>query len=220
MYLRKPTGAHCSVYATCLLECYCVKVSLTPFRGLQTRIRKDMIQSPRDQIMSIAQFGFPFQQVENLMNQESNTSFTSSVNTDITDTQNQLVWSHPIHNTLNPQIIRQLAFSNNLLHMAQSAKTPLGMNPSWEAGATQPVEGKQWFATLKMAVMARDNIEVDKLLKLKPQPADIFTIHSSHMKKNWKVKQMKKLTKENNVMDDEESTSRMNAKPLKGKEHS
>ena len=73
------------------------------------------------------------------MNQEPNTSFTSSFNTDNTDTQNQLVLSNPIHNTLNPQIARQLAFSNNLLHMAQSAKTPLGVNPFWESGATPPI---------------------------------------------------------------------------------
>ena len=57
--------------------------------------------------------------------------------------------------------------------MAQSAKTPLGVNPM-EAGATPPVEWKQWFATLKMAIISRKNIEVDKLMKLKPQPADFF----------------------------------------------
>ena len=58
--------------------------------------------------------------------------------------------------------------------MAQSAKTPLGVNPFWEQGATPPIEWKQWFCTLKMAIMARDSIEVDKLLKLKPQPTDLF----------------------------------------------
>ena len=58
--------------------------------------------------------------------------------------------------------------------MAQSAKTPLGVNPFWEQGATPPIEWKQWFSTLKMAIMARDSIEVDKLLKLKPQPTDLF----------------------------------------------
>ena len=58
--------------------------------------------------------------------------------------------------------------------MAQSAKTPLGLNPFFESGATTPIEWKQWFSTLKMAIMARDSIEVDKLLRLKPQPTDLF----------------------------------------------
>ena len=58
--------------------------------------------------------------------------------------------------------------------MAQSAKTPLGVNPFWEQRATPPIEWKQWLSTLKMAIMARDSIEVDKLLKLKPQPTDLF----------------------------------------------
>ena len=58
--------------------------------------------------------------------------------------------------------------------MAQSAKTPLGVNPFWELGPTPPLEWKQCFSTLKMAIMARDKIEVDKLLKLKPQPTDLF----------------------------------------------
>ena len=31
-----------------------------------------------------------------------------------------------------------------------------------------------WFGTLKMAIMARDNLQVDKLLKLKPTRAELF----------------------------------------------
>ena len=59
--------------------------------------------------------------------------------------------------------------------MAQSAKTPLGVNLIWDSGATPPpLEWIQWFSTLKMAIMARDSFEVDKLLKLKPQPRDLF----------------------------------------------
>ena len=151
-----------------------VEVSLTPIRKVQTKVDSVMIQSPRGQIKITAPIGFHFQQVENLMNQESNTSITSSLDTINTDTQNQMVWTNPFHSTLNPQITRQIAFSNNLLLKAQSAKTPLGVNPFWESGATPPIEWKQWFSTLKMAIMARDSIEVDKLLKLKPQPTDLF----------------------------------------------
>ena len=67
-----------------------------------------------------------------------------------------------------------MAYSDTLLIMAQSAKTQLVVNLFWESGATPPIEWKQWFSTLKMAIMARDSIEVDKLLRLKPQPTDFF----------------------------------------------
>ena len=58
--------------------------------------------------------------------------------------------------------------------MAQSAKNPLGVNPFWQSGATPPLEWKQWFSKLKMAIMARDKIDMNKLLKLQPQPIDLF----------------------------------------------
>ena len=85
-----------------------------------------------------------------------------------------MVWSSPIRSSSNPQITRYIAYSNCLLDMAQSAKSPLGVNPFWESGATPPIEWRQWFSTLKMAIMAGDSIEVDKLLKMKPQPTDLF----------------------------------------------
>ena len=94
---------------------------------------------------------------------------------DTTDLSNQLVWKNPNRNLLNPQILlHQLANANTLLHMAQSTVTPLGANPFWEAGATPTIEWKQWFSALKMAIMAHNNIEVDKLLKLNSQAADLF----------------------------------------------
>ena len=65
------------------------------------------------------------------MNQELDISITSSPESNYTDSDNQLVCSNPIHTTLNPQVTRQLAYSNTLLHMAQSVKTPLGVNPFW-----------------------------------------------------------------------------------------
>ena len=108
------------------------------------------------------------------MSQEIDTSIVPSTLSSNTNTDNQLVWSSPIRNSLNAQITRQIAYSNCLLDMAQSAKTPLGVNPFWESGATPPIEWRQWFSTLKMAIMARDRIKVDKLLKLKSQPTDLF----------------------------------------------
>ena len=61
-------------------------------------------------------------------------------------------------------------------HMAQSTspKTPLGTPVFWESGANPPSEWSTWFETLKMAIMARDILVVDKLLKLKPSRAELF----------------------------------------------
>ena len=133
-----------------------------------------MIQSPCGQIHITAQSSFPSSAIENNINQDSDSSISVSPHTQNIDSANQLVWSTPIRNSLHQQILRQLAFSDNLLIMAQSAKTPLGVNPIWESGATPLIEWKQWFATLKMAIVAHDSIDVDKLLRLKPQPTDLF----------------------------------------------
>ena len=58
--------------------------------------------------------------------------------------------------------------------MAQSAiRIPLGVPLFWESGANPPVEWSTWFGTLKMAIMARDNLQVDKLLKLKPSRTEL-----------------------------------------------
>ena len=134
-----------------------------------------MIQSPRVQLNVTAPIGFPIETVEDYMNPDPNITSPQTLDTKNTDSLHQLVWSNPIQTNLHPQILRQIAFSDSLLHMAQSAKTPLSVNAFWQQGATPPIEWKQWFSTLKMAIMARDSIEVDKLLKLKPQPKDLFT---------------------------------------------
>ena len=133
-----------------------------------------MIRSPRGQLIFTAQSGFPLENSETHMSQEIDTSIVPSTSTSNTNNDNQLVWSSPIRSSLNPQITRQITYSNCLLDITQSAKTPLGVNPFWEIGATPPIEWRKWFSTLKMAIMARDSIEVDKLLKLKPQPTDLF----------------------------------------------
>ena len=61
-------------------------------------------------------------------------------------------------------------------HMAQSAsiKSPLGFPLIWDNGANPEEEWEQWFFTLKLAVMAKENLKVDKLLRTKPIPADLF----------------------------------------------
>ena len=58
--------------------------------------------------------------------------------------------------------------------MAQSAiKTPLGVPAFWVTGANAPIEWSTWFGTLKMAIMARDILQVDKLLNLKPSRREL-----------------------------------------------
>ena len=59
--------------------------------------------------------------------------------------------------------------------MAQSAlKFPIGVPLFWESGANPNQEWAQWFSTFKLAVMAKENLKVDKLLRTKPTPADLF----------------------------------------------
>ena len=99
-----------------------------------------MIQSPRGLINVAAQSDFSLQDTENYINQELDRSNTSSPHIHHIETDKQLVWSNPFHNTLNPQITRQLAYSDTPLIMAQSAKTPLGVNLFWDAEATPPIE--------------------------------------------------------------------------------
>ena len=62
----------------------------------------------------------------------------------------------------------------DLHHMAQSSRSPIGVNLFWETGANPPVEWQPWLATFKMAVMAQHNIEVEKLLRLKPARTELF----------------------------------------------
>ena len=133
-----------------------------------------MIRSPRGQIYVTADSGFSTENSETLMRQEIDASSVPSTSSSNINRDNQLVWSSPFRNGLNPQITRQIAISNCLLDMAQSAKTPLGVNPFWKSGATPPIEWRQWFFTLKMAILARDSIEVDKLHTLKRQHTDLF----------------------------------------------
>ena len=59
--------------------------------------------------------------------------------------------------------------------MAQStSKSPIGVPLFWEAGANPNQEWAQWFSTFKLSVMAKENLKVEKLLRTKPTPADLF----------------------------------------------
>ena len=65
-------------------------------------------------------------------------------------------------------------------HMAQSSRSPIGVNLFWETGANPPVEWQPWLATFKMAVMAQHNIEVEKLLRLKPARTELFLSNNAY----------------------------------------
>ena len=58
--------------------------------------------------------------------------------------------------------------------MAQSLKSPVGVPLYWESGANPPQEWPSWLSTFKLAVMAKENLHVDQLLRLKPTAADLF----------------------------------------------
>ena len=58
--------------------------------------------------------------------------------------------------------------------MAQSLKSPVGVPLYWESGPNPPQEWPSWLSTFKLAVMAKENLHVDQLLRLKPTAADLF----------------------------------------------
>ena len=60
--------------------------------------------------------------------------------------------------------------------MAQSStqKSAIRVPLFWESGANPNQEWSQWFSTFKLAVMAKENLKVDKLPRTKPAPADLF----------------------------------------------
>ena len=58
--------------------------------------------------------------------------------------------------------------------MGQSSRSPIGVKPFWETGANPAAEWQTGIAKFKMAVMARHNLEVNKLLRLKPERAELF----------------------------------------------
>ena len=83
---------------------------------MQTKKRLSMIQSPRGQLNVIASIGFPSETAEDYMNPDPNITSSQTQDTNNIDSLNHLVWSNPIRTNLHPQILRQIAFSDNLLH--------------------------------------------------------------------------------------------------------
>ena len=58
--------------------------------------------------------------------------------------------------------------------MARSRKSPIGVPLFWESGANPTLEWQTLFSTFKMAVMAKENMQVEQLLRNKPTLNDLF----------------------------------------------
>ena len=81
-----------------------------------------MIQSPRGSIEFIAHNSFDTQVPRNRVISVIDSYNHTQTDIENTDSSDQLVWINPTRQSLNPQILRQLANSSTLLDMAQSAK--------------------------------------------------------------------------------------------------
>ena len=59
--------------------------------------------------------------------------------------------------------------------MAQSvmARSPLGVNFFWDKGHQPELDWDKWISTVKLAIMVKDNIQVEKLLQPKPEIEDL-----------------------------------------------
>ena len=59
--------------------------------------------------------------------------------------------------------------------MAQSAMatSPLGVNFYWDKGHQPELDWDKWLSAVKLAIMVKDNIQVEKLLKPRPENEDL-----------------------------------------------
>ena len=78
-----------------------------------------MIQSPRGSINFSAQTSFDNQVIPKHIDTSVNNiqNYTPSHNNNI-NSANQLVWTNPMHTSLNLQLTRQMSYSETLLHIA------------------------------------------------------------------------------------------------------
>ena len=58
--------------------------------------------------------------------------------------------------------------------MAQSKKSPIGVPLFWESRANPTIEWQTCLSTFKMAVIAKEDMHMDQLLRLKPTINDLF----------------------------------------------
>ena len=110
-------------------------------RNRADKNNRDMLQLPRGSKHNIAQncFEIYIHDPRNIGTPSTTPKNTPHNNTILTN--NQLVSTNKHKRSLSPSILRQLEYSNTLLYLAQSPKTPLGVNPFSEAGANPPLNG-------------------------------------------------------------------------------
>ena len=98
--------------------------------------------------------------------------------------------------------------------MAQSStpKSPIAVPLFWESDANPNQEWSQWFSTFKIAVMAKENLKVDKLLRTKPTPADLFYPAMPSLEEAKKMSQKKKQERETSETREEKSIGKMSVR--------
>ena len=53
------------------------------------------------------------------------------------------------------------------------ARSPLGVNFFWDKGHQPELDWDKWLPTVKLAIMVKNNIQVEKLLQPKPESEDL-----------------------------------------------
>ena len=98
--------------------------------------------------------------------------------------------------------------------MAQSStqKSPIGVALFWESGVNPNQEWSQWFSTFKLAVMAKENLKVDKLLRTKPTPADLFYPAMPPLEEARQNESEEETRRETSETREEKSTRKMSVK--------
>ena len=48
------------------------------------------------------------------------------------------------------------------------ARSPLGVNFYWDKGHQPELDWDKWLSTVKLAIMVKDNIQVEKILQPNP----------------------------------------------------
>ena len=85
------------------------------YRKAQTRLGKDMIQSPRGPIDTVARNRFSGEIPESRYPNTLDTTYRHNLHSDLFTLDNQLYSNNTHKHLLSPQILHQLAYSNTLL---------------------------------------------------------------------------------------------------------
>ena len=92
--------------------------------------------------------------------------------------------------------------------MAQSA---IGVTLYWDNGPQPNIVCEKWFETVKLAITAKENIQVEKLLRPGPQNAELDYPHEPLYEPPKSDKQQPRKGKENSATLKEKLTGKINA---------